>query len=68
MNGIHRIIRSCHSMTRLISEAQERELKPLEKVQMSLHTGMCPGCRNFSKNTRFLRQTMQAFRNREESQ
>lgn len=66
MELVHKVIGTCREMTQLISESQERELHTTEKVQMAMHTGMCPACKNFKKNTHFLRHTMQSFKNYKE--
>lgn len=66
MKIVHTIIGNCYSMTQRISESQERELKVAEKIQMALHTSMCPACNNFKSNTIFLRKTMRGFKNYKE--
>lgn len=52
---------NCKATTRLVSEAQERQLSLREKMGLKVHLMMCSGCRNFSQQIPFLRQTMRAF-------
>lgn len=52
---------NCRSVTRLVSEAQERHLSVREKMGLKVHLMMCSGCRNFSQQIPFLRQAMRAF-------
>lgn len=52
---------SCHKVTRLFSESQERKLTLPEKMQMRLHTMMCDGCRNFGAQTQLLRRMARRF-------
>jgi predicted anti-sigma-YlaC factor YlaD len=52
---------NCQSVTRLVSEAQERRLSVSEKMGLKVHLMMCSGCRNFSQQIPFLRQAMRAF-------
>lgn len=52
---------NCQSVTRLVSEAQERRLSVSEKMGLKVHLMMCSGCRNFSHQIPFFRQAMRAF-------
>ena len=52
---------SCQKITRLYSEAQDRELSLQERVSIKLHVAMCSACRNFGKQMQTIRQAMQAF-------
>ncbi len=45
----------CKTVTRLLSEAQERELGVMERMQLTLHLSMCSGCHNYRKQIGFLR-------------
>lgn len=45
----------CKTVTHLLSEAQERELSRIERMQLALHLSMCSGCRNYKKQIGFLR-------------
>ena len=52
---------SCEETTRLLSEAQERELTGSEKLALRFHTLMCGHCRRFGKHMDILRQAAQRF-------
>jgi len=58
---------NCHKATRLISEAQERELSMPEKLSLKVHLMMCAGCKNFSLQVPFLSKAMKAYAHREDS-
>lgn len=58
---------NCHKATRLISEAQERELSMPEKMSLKVHLMMCAGCKNFSLQVPFLSKAMKAYAQREDS-
>lgn len=57
---------NCQEVSRLHSEAQDRELSLKENVSLKLHVVMCTGCRNFGKQMHTLRQAMQGFANGED--
>jgi hypothetical protein len=50
---------SCREATRLLSEAQDRNLVLPEKLQLEIHLALCKGCRNFRKQMSFLREACQ---------
>lgn len=54
---------NCHDATRLMSEAQERELALKKRISLKLHVTMCSGCRNFGEQMHALRQMMRAYAN-----
>lgn len=45
----------CKRVTHLLSDAQERELTMVERMQLALHLAMCTGCSNYRKQIGFLR-------------
>ena len=51
---------NCHDATRLVSEAEDRQLLLKERASLRLHVVMCSGCRHFQANIRFLRTIMRA--------
>ncbi|XZG70987.1 zf-HC2 domain-containing protein [Chitinibacteraceae bacterium HSL-7] len=53
---------NCKEATRLMSEAQDRELAGTEKWSLRVHLVMCKGCRNFSRHMLVLRQSAQLFK------
>jgi hypothetical protein len=52
---------NCVQATRLMSEAQDRELNMQERTVLRMHTWICSGCRTFSGQVGFLRQAMKGF-------
>ncbi|NDP38498.1 MAG: zf-HC2 domain-containing protein [Rhodoferax sp.] len=54
---------SCMQATRLISEAQERDLSLPEKLSVKVHVMICTGCKNFSLQVPFIGQAMRAYAN-----
>lgn len=52
---------NCHEVTRLYSEAQERELTLKERMGLQMHVLMCDGCRNFGKQMHTLRRVVRAY-------
>lgn len=52
---------NCRESTRLLSEAQERQLSPKEKVALHFHTLICSHCRRFGRHMDILRQAAQRF-------
>jgi len=52
---------NCKKATRLLSEAQERELSLKEKSTLKIHVMMCSGCNNFAQQMHMLRDFSQAF-------
>ena len=52
---------TCKNATRMLSEAQDRELVLSEKMQLEMHLALCKGCRNYRKQMKFLRQTCRRF-------
>lgn len=52
---------NCRRVTRLCSEALERDLSPVERMGVNLHTGLCEGCRNFRRQLQWLRQAARRY-------
>lgn len=46
----------CKTVTHLLSDAQDRKLTWMERVQLVLHLAMCSGCGNYKRQMRFLRR------------
>jgi len=55
---------NCKEATRLMSEAQDRQLGMGEKLQLEMHLAMCRGCRNFREQMDFLRMACRRFMQR----
>jgi hypothetical protein len=47
---------SCQETSRLISQGLDRRLGFGERVALRVHLAICNGCRNFKKQTAFLRR------------
>lgn len=54
---------NCHDATRLMSEAQERDLAFKERLSLKIHVMICSGCRNFGEQMHTLRLAMRAYAN-----
>jgi len=52
---------NCHDATRLMSEAQERDLSLGERMFLGFHVSMCKGCNNFKKQMGMLRSMTREF-------
>jgi len=52
---------NCEQVTRLLSEAQERDLQWKEKIPLKLHLMICTGCNNFRKQLDFIRQACRKY-------
>lgn len=53
------MILSCKEAAQLASQGLDRRLGLAERVALRLHLAICNGCRNFSKQVRFLRKAVQ---------
>ena len=49
---------SCKEVTRLVSQGEDRGLAIGERVALRLHLVICQGCRNVSRQLRFLRRAL----------
>ncbi|WP_237058942.1 zf-HC2 domain-containing protein [Microbulbifer sediminum] len=54
-------MKSCREVTRLLSEAQERQLDGGERLALRLHLMICGACRNFSHQMTSLRHIARAY-------
>lgn len=52
---------SCQQATRLLSEAQDRELGTIERMSLKMHITMCAACRNFAGHMHSLRHFARAY-------
>lgn len=52
---------TCQQVTRLLSEAQDRELSWREKMPLKLHLLMCAGCDHFRQQMDFLRRAAREY-------
>lgn len=49
---------SCKKASRLMSQAQDRELSLGERAALQIHLALCRGCRAFSAQIDFLRRAV----------
>ena len=52
---------NCKQATRLLSEAQERELSLKDRAALKFHVAMCSGCRNFGKQMGSIRDIAHSY-------
>lgn len=52
---------NCRQVTRLFSQAQERDLSFAERVGLRIHVMMCKGCRNFGEHMTVLRKVTRTY-------
>ncbi len=52
---------TCREATRLISDAQDRDLGALERVALRLHVAVCDACTRFAKQLAFLRRAVREY-------
>lgn len=57
-----KIRRTCRDVTRLVLEAQDRPLDPLESVSLRLHWLACGGCRRFRDQQRLMRRALDRWK------
>ncbi|MBJ7551062.1 zf-HC2 domain-containing protein [Marinomonas ostreistagni] len=56
----------CTEATQLLSEKMDRSLSSKEKINLGVHTAMCPACRQFGKQMLSLRKISQQYVNHKE--
>jgi hypothetical protein len=56
-----KIVRSCREVSELLSQAQDRPLKPGEKFALYVHLPLCEGCRNFRRQLAFMRRALREY-------
>lgn len=54
-------MRSCRDITALVSQGLDRKLSLGERVAINLHIMMCSRCRNFQRQTRFIRKAARHY-------
>ncbi|WP_458768702.1 zf-HC2 domain-containing protein [Vibrio sp. RC27] len=59
---------SCKEATQLLSERLERPLDAKEKVALTLHTAMCPGCRRFGNQMEEISNISKAYLQKEKKE
>jgi hypothetical protein len=52
----------CKDATRVLSQAQERTLSPLERWKLRMHLRICVACQRFERQLAFIRETLRKYR------
>ena len=60
-------MRSCKETSKLLSDAQERQLGIAEQLGLKLHLLFCLGCRNFRRQLAFIRTAARRYRDSDET-
>ena len=57
---LHRLthVISCKEATRLLSQAEDRRLGPVERLKLRAHLALCDFCTRFAAQLRFMREAM----------
>jgi len=55
-------IRNCREVTRLVLERQERGLRPIERVAVRLHLGICEMCTRFSSQLDLMNRALSRWK------
>lgn len=55
-------MRNCEEITKLLSKRQDTPLSLPERIELTLHLGMCTGCRNYARNILFLSEACRSLR------
>ena len=53
---------SCKDASRLISQMQDGDLPPLQRLRIRLHLLFCDACKRFTEQLRFLHRAMHRYR------
>lgn len=54
-------MRNCRDITALVSQGLDRKLSLAERLAINLHIMMCSRCRNFQRQTRFIRKAARRY-------
>jgi predicted anti-sigma-YlaC factor YlaD len=49
---------SCKEVSVVLSQAQDRDISLLERLQLEAHLKLCQGCRNFQRQLDFLHRAI----------
>ena len=65
----HRLthVLSCKEASLLLSQAEDRRLSWLERLQLRLHLSLCDACTRFSRQIAFLRTALRRYASDAES-
>lgn len=54
-------MRSCREISALVSRGLDKPLNWRERLEIRLHVAMCSSCRNFQRQTQFIRKAARRF-------
>jgi hypothetical protein len=54
-------MRSCREITALVSQGLDKKLSFGERLAISMHVMLCSRCRNFQRQTQFIRKAAQRY-------
>ena len=54
-------MRSCRDISALVSQGLDKKLSLRERFSVRLHVMMCARCRNFQKQTQFIRKAARHY-------
>ena len=52
---------NCKQAVALMTQGMDRELGARQRMSLRFHLMMCSGCRNFSKQMKFIREGVRRF-------
>lgn len=52
---------TCRQVSRLVSDAMDRQLPLTDRVRVRMHLLMCPPCKRFERQVSFLRHAAREF-------
>jgi len=52
---------NCKKISRMMSDAMDRDLTPWERLRIRVHLLMCTGCAQFARQLQILRAVSRAF-------
>ncbi|WP_368389559.1 anti-sigma factor [Neisseria sp.] len=56
---------NCKKACVLLSESQDRRLTATERMLLLLHLAICPHCRRYRKQLKFIRQNMRSWQGKD---
>lgn len=54
-------MRSCREITALVSQGLDKKLSFGERLAIGMHVMLCSRCRNFQRQTQFIRKAAQRY-------
>jgi hypothetical protein len=57
-----KLMRDCKEVSRLVSRREDEPLPLADRIELWFHMLWCDGCREFERQTAFLRAAMRRYR------